>query len=85
MTAIAIAMLVAFAGQAAAQPPSQAGDGLPLQLDLSPPADTGKPHLYAPPLSPPSADCAVLDCRLRVIGTVQHNGAVELNATALKW
>jgi hypothetical protein len=57
----------------------------PLPLDPLRPADTGKPRILtpAPPLD--TAGCAPLDCRLRVIGTVQHNGAVELNAVAFRW
>ena len=71
-------------------PSAVAGDaavaGFPLPLDLSPPADTGKPRLFVPPPAPPQAGCAAaFDCRLRVIGAMRRNGAVELNASILKW
>lgn len=72
-------------------PPAGAGEaaaaGFPLRLDPSPPADTGKPQLFVPaPVAAPSAGCAaVFDCRLRVIGAIRRNGAVELNAGILKW
>jgi hypothetical protein len=57
-----------------------------LLLELPPPADTDKPHLFGLPLLPPPMGCAAaFDCRVRVVGTVQHNGAVVLNATAFKW
>jgi hypothetical protein len=65
-----------------------AAEGFPLSPNPAPPADTGKPLFFAPPAMrlPPAANCdAALDCRLRAIGTVQHNGAVELEATILKW
>ena len=83
-------MPVPGASLAAAQsaaPGTIAIEGFPLPLDLPPPADTGKPRFFVPPpASPPPGGCAVaFDCRVRVIGTVQRNGAVELNATMLKW
>jgi hypothetical protein len=89
MTAmVAVAGLALCGGQAMAQQAANgvAGEGFPLFLDPTPPADTGKPRFFAPSLPPPSPYCAAaFDCRLRVIGTVQHNGAVELNGTLLKW
>ena len=59
-------------------------EGFPLPLDPLRPADTGKPRILTPPPLVESRGCAALDCRVRVIGTVQHNGAVELNATAFR-
>jgi hypothetical protein len=59
--------------------------GFPLGLDTSRPADTGKPQIFVPPPVVSAPGCTAFDCRLRVIGTVQRNGAVELNATALRW
>jgi hypothetical protein len=82
--------LMLRAGVAMAQPaPSDmvAADGFPLPFNLPPPADTGKPRFFvSPPEAPPPSGCsASLDCRVRVIGEIQRNGAVELNATALRW
>jgi hypothetical protein len=80
------ALLLCF-GAAAAQQAAQPSAAPALQLDLPAPADTGKPRAFNPHLDPaPPPGCAVaLNCRLRVIGEVQHNGAVELNATLFKW
>jgi hypothetical protein len=83
---LAFAMLAVCAGGVAAQQASPASQsGLP--LDLTSPADTGKPRAFAPSLdTAPAPGCeALLDCRLRVIGAVRHDGAVELNATLFKW
>ena len=77
--------LLLLSGPAPAQ--QQPGNGLPLQLSPAPPADTGKARFFNPPseaIAPPGC-AAVLDCRLRVIGAVQHNGAVELNAALFRW
>jgi len=64
-----------------------AAEGFPLPLGLPAPADTGKPNLFVPPpMTPPLGDCAAaFDCRVRVIGAIQRNGAVELNTSVLKW
>jgi len=64
-----------------------AAEGFPLPLGLPAPADTGKPSLFVPPpVTPPPAGCAAaFDCRVRVIGAIQRNGAVELNTSVLKW
>ena len=61
--------------------------GFPLPLDQPPRADTGKPHLFAAPpvLSPPEGCAAALDCRVRVIGAIQRNGAVTVETSVLKW
>jgi hypothetical protein len=86
---IGVAALTVCGVAARAQPASgdRAAEGFPLPLDLPPPADTGKPRLFvAPPVTPPPSGCALsFDCRVRVIGAIQRNGAVELNATLLKW
>jgi hypothetical protein len=62
-------------------------EGFPLPIDPGLAADTGKPRSFVlPPVPPPAAGCAAaFDCRVRVLGTVRHDGAVELNATVLKW
>jgi hypothetical protein len=62
-------------------------DGFPLPLDVSPPADTEKPRFFVPPplTAPPGGCAAAFDCRVQVIGAIQRNGAIVLNATALKW
>jgi hypothetical protein len=92
---IAVTGLVLGGDAALAQPATSdpgardmvAANGFPLPLDLPPAADTGKPHFFvAPSVMPPPSGCAVsFDCRVRVIGAIERNGAVELNATALKW
>jgi hypothetical protein len=54
-----------------------------------PPADSGKPATQMPPLTflPRSADDCPrgMPCGLRLLGTVQRNGAVELQVPALRW
>jgi hypothetical protein len=62
-------------------------DGFPARLDLPPPADTAKPRFFVlPPVTPPPVGCAAaFDCRVRVIGAIQHDGAVMLNTTIFKW
>ena len=84
---LTVMMLVLGVGLAMAQtPPSAAVPELVPPLDPSPPADTGKPRFYAPPSASPAQNCAAaFDCRVRAIGAIQHDGAVELNATVLKW
>jgi len=87
---IVFAGLLFDAGAAIAQPASSdmvAAEGFPLPLSLPPPADVGKPRFFvSPAVTPPPSGCAAsFDCRVRVIGAIQHNGAVELSATALRW
>lgn len=81
--------LLALAAPAMAQSVSDkvtTVEGFPLPLGLPAPADSGKPRSFVPAMAAPSASCAaVLECRLRVIGAIQRNGAVELNASVLKW
>ena len=88
--AMAPLMLTAQGMPAAAQAVSDniaAAEGFPLPLGLPSPADTGKPSLFVPPpLPPPPTGCAAaFDCRIRVIGAIQRDGAVELNTSILKW
>ena len=68
---LAVATLIVCAGGIAAQqaaPPVQ----LTLPLDLTPPADTGKPH---------EGECLASE----LPGRDARDGAVELNATLFKW
>ena len=53
------------------------------------PTDAGKPVIYDPRFvakSDDGKDCAPgFSCRLRLLGVIQNNGAVELRATAFTW
>jgi hypothetical protein len=67
----------------------QAGAG-PAPLSLSPyPTDAGKPVIFGPRFiarSDEDKGCAPgFSCRLRLLGVIQNNGAVELRATAFRW
>jgi len=70
---LAFATLAVCAGGVAAQQAAPSARST-LPLDLTPPADTGKPRAFAPSLdTAPAPGCeAVLDCRLRVIGAVRR-------------
>jgi hypothetical protein len=64
--------------------------GEPVTLTLPPhPTDAGKPVIYDPQFAAKSDDkrgCALgLSCRLRLLGVIQNNGAVELRARAFTW
>jgi len=87
MIAVLGCAVLALSAGAAAADPAAGGAGFPLPLDPAPPADTGKPRLFVPPAdaAPPTGCAAAFDCRVRVVGAIQHNGAVELNASVLKW
>jgi hypothetical protein len=53
-----------------------------------PPTDSGKPAIQMPPTFLPRSaeDCPRgMPCGLRLLGTVQRNGAVELQVPALRW
>jgi hypothetical protein len=68
----------------------QAGGGGPVPLTLpSFPTDAGKPQIYGSPFiakSDEDKSCAPgFSCRLRLLGVIQNNGAVELRATAFTW
>ena len=61
-----------------------------MTLTLPPhPTDAGKPVIYDPQFAAKSDDergCALgLSCRLRLLGVIQNNGAVEPRARALTW
>jgi hypothetical protein len=74
---------------AAAQQAVGAG-AWPAPLALPPfPTDAGKPVVYGPKFIAKSDEdkgCAPgFSCRLRLLGVIQNNGAVELRATAFTW
>ena len=78
---------VAWALPAAAQQP---GGGGPVLLTLPPyPTDAGTPVIFGPGFIAKSDEdkgCAPgFSCRLRLLGVIQNNGAVELRATAFTW
>ncbi|HEX3538319.1 MAG TPA: hypothetical protein VHU15_16295 [Stellaceae bacterium] len=88
---IPAAMLaVLFGGAAAlAGEPRQTGSGIVLPNAS---ADTGKPVIFTPPPAqgfpaPPEPDkCPpMLPCGARLIGTVQKNGAVEVQVPVWHW
>jgi hypothetical protein len=83
--AVMVVATPALAQSTGSEPPAPAGFPLPIEPGLA--AEAGKPQPFSTaPAAPPATGCAAaLDCRLRVIGAVQHNGAVELNAAVLKW
>jgi hypothetical protein len=90
VVATGFAAFLAWGGPATAQAVSDnvaAVEGFPLPLGLPPPADTGKPSLFVPPplTSPPAGCAAAFDCRVRVIGAIQRNGAVVLDTSVLRW
>ena len=82
LVAAAIWVLPAGAQQAAGGGPTT------LTLPLHP-TDAGKPVIYDPRFVAKSEDdsgCAAGQrCRLRLLGVIQNNGAVELRATAFTW
>jgi len=80
---LAAAAVVAL--PAAAQQPPAAWTPLPH------PTDSGKPVIFDPQYAAKAEDdrrfgCAAgPQCRWHVLGVIQNNGVVELQATALKW
>ena len=86
-SAALLAAAAAWALPAAAQQAVGAG---PAPLALPPyPTDAGKPVIYGSRLiarSDEDKGCAPgFSCRLRLLGVIQNNGAVELRATAFTW
>lgn len=81
----------ALAAAIAASSPAAAQRASTPWLPLPRPADTGKPIIYDPQFTAKAEDdrirgCAPgLQCRFRLLGVIQNNGAVELRATALTW
>ena len=89
------AVLVAAAAWALPAGAQQAvgGGAAPLALPLHP-TEGGKPLIYDPQFVAKSGGdkagdhrgCAPgFSCRLRLLGVIQNNGAVELRATAFTW
>jgi hypothetical protein len=85
-----IAAAVPAAAQQALPLPQERPAAAPLML-LPRPTEAGKPIVYGPTLAA-EADrawrlgCAPApSCRVRLLGAVERNGAVTLEATALKW
>jgi hypothetical protein len=90
--AAALLAAAACAVPAAAQQ-TVGGGPAPLTLPLHP-TEAGKPLIYDPQFVAKSGDdkagddrgCAPgFSCRLRLLGVIQNNGAVELRATAFTW
>jgi hypothetical protein len=60
-------------------------------LSLPRPADSGKAIIYDPQIAAEGekdsrSGCTPgLQCRLRLLGVIQNNGAVELRGTAFTW
>ena len=85
-----VAALVAAAVWALPAAAQQAIGGGPVLLTLPPfPTDAGKPVIFSPGFiakSDEDKSCAPgFSCRLRLLGVIQNNGAVELRATAFTW
>src|SRR5207245_10756372 len=83
--ACALATLAAMPAQA-----GQSGAALDLWTPATdlPRADSGKPVIFTPPpvVLKGTDDCSrAMPCGLRLLGTVQRNGAVELRVPALQW
>lgn len=86
-SAVTLLAVAAWAMPAAAQ---QAVGAAPAPLALPPfPTDAGKPVIYGSQFiakSDGDKGCAPgFSCRLRLLGVIQNNGAVELRATAFTW
>ena len=74
-------------GAALAGEPRQTGGGIVLP---NAPADSGKPMIFNPPppavtQSEPDTCPPTLPCGARLIGTVQKNGAVEVQVPVWRW
>ena len=77
-----------FAAAVAATLPAAAQQPGPLTLPAYP-TDAGKPVIFGPGFTAKSDEdkgCAPgFSCRLRLLGVIQNNGAIELRATAFTW
>jgi hypothetical protein len=81
-----------LAAAIAAAPPAAAQQASNPWLPLPRPADRGKAVIYSPEfLAKEDYDrthgCSTpgLQCRFRLLGVIENNGAVELRATAFTW
>ena len=86
-SAVTLLAVAAWAMPAAAQ---QAVGAAPAPLALPPfPTDAGKPVIYGSQFIAKSdgdkGGAPGFSCRLRLLGVIQNNGAVELRATAFTW
>jgi hypothetical protein len=85
LAAAALLAAIAAAAPAAAQQASVPSLWLPR------PAESGKPIIYDPQFIAKgdhdrASGCSLgPQCRLRLLGVIQNNGAVELRATAFTW
>ena len=81
---------IGFAAAIAAASPTAAQEGSPW-LSLPRPVNSGKAIIYDPQFvakednNQHSGCSPVLQCRFRLLGVIQNNGAVELRATAFTW
>jgi len=87
LTAAALIAAAISTLPAAAQ---QAVGGGAAALSLPPyPTEAGKPVIYGPQYTRKSDEdkgCTPgFSCRLRLLGVIQNNGALELRATAFTW
>jgi hypothetical protein len=83
----ALAAAIVAAAPAIAGQPGSAVD-LWSAPTVLPPADSGKPMIFTPPVVVPrlAEDCLPgMPCGMRLLGTVRRNGAVELQVPALRW
>jgi hypothetical protein len=84
---VVVGLAIAAATQALAAQLGNPADLWNPPADL-PRADSGKPAIFTPPpVLPRTTDyCpAGMPCGLRLLGTVQRNGAVEVQVPALRW
>jgi len=85
----AVALVAAAIGASPAAAQQTVGGGTATFTLPSHPTDAGKPLIYDPAFIAKSDDdkgCAPgFSCRLRLLGVIQNNGAVELRATAFTW
>jgi hypothetical protein len=86
---LAAAFVVPIACSTLATAQQKIGGGPVLLTPLPFPTDAGKPVIFGPGFIAKSDEdkgCAPgFACRLRLLGVIQNNGAVELRATAFTW
>ncbi|TLZ31315.1 MAG: hypothetical protein E6K32_20120 [Gammaproteobacteria bacterium] len=85
--ALAAVLLAVIAAASSAAPQQLSAPWAPLPH----PTDSGKPVIFDPQFAAKADNdqrlgCAQgLQCRWRLLGVIQNNGAVELRTTALTW